>query len=240
MAVVPYKEVSDTKKVQVRQMFNNIAFRYDFLNRLLSFGIDVWWRKQAVKQLKPIQPKRILDVATGTADLAIEALSLKPNQIIGIDISDGMLDFGKQKIAKAGYQNTISLEVGDSENLRFETGYFDAVMVSFGVRNFENLEKGLSEMLRVTKAGGRVVVLEFSQPTAFPIKQLYGFYSKYILPAIGKLFSSDNSAYTYLPESVAAFPSGEAFLNVYRTCGYKNVKAIPLLFGIVSLYVGEK
>ncbi|MCL4170724.1 UNVERIFIED_CONTAM: hypothetical protein GTU68_012394, partial [Idotea baltica] len=183
-------------------MFNNISPKYDLLNHLLSLGIDIRWRKKAIKLLKPSSPKTILDVATGTADFAIEALSLKPEKVIGVDISDGMLEVGKEKIKKKGLTETISLENGDSENLRFTDNTFDAVIVAFGVRNFENLENGLANMHRVLKTGGKVVILEFSKPTAFPFKQLYNFYFKSILPVIGNGVSKDNSAYTYLPESV--------------------------------------
>lgn len=240
MTVIPYKEKQETKKEQVATMFNNISHKYDFLNHFLSLGIDILWRKKAVRMLAPHQPKKILDIATGTADFAIEALKLNPEEIIGIDISEGMLNVGKEKIKKKGVDNIISLELGDSENLRFETAYFDAYTVAFGVRNFENLEKGLTEMLRVLKPNGSGVILEFSKPRKFPIKQLYNFYFNKILPGIGKMVSKDNAAYTYLPESVYAFPDGEDFVQLLTKIGYKNAKATTLLFGIATIYKASK
>lgn len=240
MTVIPYKEKQETKKEQVATMFNNISHKYDFLNHFLSLGIDILWRKKAVRMLAPNQPKKILDIATGTADFAIEALKLNPDEIIGIDISEGMLNVGKEKIKKKGVDNIISLELGDSENLRFETAYFDAYTVAFGVRNFENLEKGLTEMLRVLKPNGTGVILEFSKPRKFPIKQLYNFYFNKILPGIGKMVSKDTAAYTYLPESVYAFPDGEDFVQLLTKIGYKNAKATTLLFGIATIYKASK
>lgn len=240
MTVIPYKEQSGGKKEQVATMFNNISKKYDFLNHFLSLGIDIIWRKKSIKLLKELQPKIILDIATGTGDFAIEALSLKPTKIIGIDISEGMLAVGKEKIKKKGLDHIITLQLGDSENLIFDDNYFDAYTVGFGVRNFENLEKGLSEMLRVLKPNGRAVILEFSKPKKFPIKQLYNFYFNRILPTIGNIISKDNAAYTYLPESVNAFPEGEEFVKILNKLGYKNVKAIPLLFGISSIYTATK
>lgn len=240
MTVIPYKEKQETKKEQVATMFNNISHKYDFLNHFLSLGIDILWRKKAVRMLAPHQPKKILDIATGTADFAIEALKLNPEEIIGIDISEGMLNVGKEKIKKKGVDNIISLELGDSENLRFEDAYFDAYTVAFGVRNFENLEKGLTEMLRVLKPNGTGVILEFSKPRKFPIKQLYNFYFNKILPGIGKMVSKDNAAYTYLPESVYAFPDGEDFVQLLTKIGYKNAKATTLLFGIATIYKASK
>ncbi|MBQ19819.1 MAG: bifunctional demethylmenaquinone methyltransferase/2-methoxy-6-polyprenyl-1,4-benzoquinol methylase UbiE [Flavobacteriales bacterium] len=240
MTVIPYKEKQETKKEQVATMFNNISHKYDFLNHFLSLGIDILWRKKAVRMLAPHQPKKILDIATGTADFAIEALKLNPDEIIGIDISEGMLNVGKEKIKKKGVDNIISLELGDSENLRFETAYFDAYTVAFGVRNFENLEKGLTEMLRVLKPNGTGIILEFSKPRKFPIKQLYNFYFNKILPGIGKMVSKDTAAYTYLPESVYAFPDGEDFVQLLTKIGYKNAKATTLLFGIATIYKASK
>lgn len=240
MTVIPYKEKQSSKKEQVATMFNNISHKYDFLNHFLSLGIDILWRKKAVRMLKKHQPKKIMDVATGTGDFAIETLKLKPEEIIGIDISEGMLAIGKEKIKKKGVDNIISLELGDSENLRFQDAYFDAYTVAFGVRNFENLEKGLTEMLRVLKPGGTGVILEFSKPKKFPIKQLYNFYFNKILPSIGKLVSKDNAAYTYLPESVYAFPDGENFTNLLTKIGYQNATATPLLFGIATIYKASK
>jgi demethylmenaquinone methyltransferase/2-methoxy-6-polyprenyl-1,4-benzoquinol methylase len=240
MTVLPYKDQQDPKKAQVRQMFNNISPKYDLLNRVLSFGIDIWWRKIAVNRLRAEKPQLILDVATGTADFALETLSLNPKHITGVDISEGMLAVGQEKINARGLQNKISLQVADSENLPFADNHFDAVTVSFGVRNFENLERGMAEMLRVLRPGGSLVVLEFSQPTAFPIKQLYGLYSRTLLPAIGRLISKDDGAYTYLPESAAVFPSGQRFLDIMSKVGYVQHRATPLLFGITSLYHGKK
>lgn len=221
-------------------MFNNISGKYDLLNHTLSLGIDILWRKKAIKLLAPYKPQRILDIATGTADFAIEAMSLKPEQVIGVDISEGMLEVGKQKISKKQLQEVIQLELGDSENLRFEDNIFDAVIVAFGVRNYEHLEKGLSEMYRVTKSGGHVMIIEFSKPQRFPVKQLYNFYFKSILPNIGKYVSKDDAAYTYLPESVEAFPDGKDFLNILKKVGYKETKWIPLTIGISSIYWARK
>lgn len=238
--VVPYQDSAATKKEQVATMFNNISFRYDLLNRVLSFGIDIWWRKRAVAQLRKYHPKVILDIATGTGDLAFEALSLHPDKIIGIDISEGMLEMGRKKVQKRGLEHLIELQLGDSEKLRFPDDSFDAVMVSFGVRNFENLEKGLAEILRVLKPGGQLIILEFSKPKNQLIKVLYGFYNQTFLPWIGKLVSGDSSAYTYLPESVAAFPEGDAFANILTSTGFQNSKALPLTFGISSIYSAFK
>ncbi|UXX80031.1 bifunctional demethylmenaquinone methyltransferase/2-methoxy-6-polyprenyl-1,4-benzoquinol methylase UbiE [Reichenbachiella carrageenanivorans] len=240
MAVLPYKNQEQSKKQQVADMFNNISKRYDFLNHFLSMGIDILWRKKAIRQLKSHQPKIILDIATGTGDLAIEALKLKPEKIIGVDISEGMLEVGKKKMIELGVEDIIEMRLGDSEQLLFEDNKFDAVIVAFGVRNFEHLEKGLSDMRRVLKDGGKLVVLEFSKPTKFPMKQLYGFYFKAILPLIGKIVSSDNAAYTYLPESVAEFPYGQDFLNILEKTGYKDTKCKPLTFGISSIYTAIK
>lgn len=238
--VLPYKNKTDGKKDQVAEMFNNISARYDFLNHFLSLGIDIIWRKKAIKLLKSIQPKTILDVATGTGDFAIEALALNPNKVTGIDISSGMLEVGKVKMKKKGFDHRIEMLLEDSENLPFEDDHFDAITVGFGVRNFEHLEKGLSEMNRVLRPGGKTAVLEFSKPKNFPIKQVYNFYFLNILPAIGKMVSKDSSAYTYLPESVNAFPEGNDFVEIYKKCGYKNIKTYPLFFGIASIYLGEK
>jgi len=240
MTVIPYKEQQGGKKEQVATMFNNISKKYDFLNHFLSLGIDILWRKKAIKLLKPHQPKVMLDIATGTGDFALEALSLKPTKIIGIDISEGMLAVGKDKIKAKGVDSIIDLQLGDSENLPFDNDYFDAYTVGFGVRNFENLEKGLTEMLRVLKPNGKAVILEFSKPKKFPIKQVYNFYFNNILPGIGKLVSKDNAAYTYLPESVNAFPEGEEFVQILSKLGYKEIKNMPLMFGIASIYYASK
>lgn len=238
--VVPYSDKKESKKKQVADMFDNISAKYDFLNHLLSMGIDKVWRKKAINLLKDLQPKKILDIATGTGDFALEALRLNPDKIIGVDISEGMLDVGRAKIAKKGLSDKIELKLGDSENLEFEENFFDAAIVAFGVRNFENLEAGLQNMLRVVRKKGRIVILEFSMPQMFPFKQIYLSYFKYILPLIGRIVSKDMSAYTYLPESVRAFPYGKDFLNILQKVGYKNYRCIPLTFGICSIYIAEK
>lgn len=237
--VMPYGKGDKSKKQEVAEMFNNISRRYDFLNHFLSLGIDKLWRIKAVKEFRSIQPKRLLDIATGTGDFALELLKLKPEQVVGMDISDGMLEVGRQKMRKRKVDDVISMLNGDSENLPFEDGYFDGVTVGFGVRNFENLEKGLSEMLRVTRKGGMIVILEFSKPKRFPVKQAFGFYSKYLIPFFGKLISKDKKAYAYLPESVAAFPEGDDFLTILTKLGYRNATARPVSGGIATIYTGE-
>jgi demethylmenaquinone methyltransferase/2-methoxy-6-polyprenyl-1,4-benzoquinol methylase len=239
MTVLPYKEEAG-KKDQVARMFNNISRNYDFLNHFLSLGIDRGWRKRAIGLLKPLQPKYILDVATGTGDFAFQALDLNPDKVIGVDISEGMLEVGRKKIAKRNLADKIELGRGDSENLLFEENKFDAVTVGFGVRNFENLEKGLREIYRVLKPDAMLVVLEFSRPRKFPFRQLYNFYFKVILPKIGRLISKDKSAYTYLPASVEAFPDGKDFENILRQTGFKNTTCRPLTFGISSIYTARK
>jgi demethylmenaquinone methyltransferase / 2-methoxy-6-polyprenyl-1,4-benzoquinol methylase len=238
--VTPYKDQTTSKKEQVATMFNNIAPKYDFLNQLLSMGIHKGWRRKAVQLLKGNNPKTILDIATGTGDFAIEAMKLNPDKVVGVDISEGMLKFGVVKINKLGLQNKIELKLGDSENLPFSDNSFDAITVGFGVRNFENLEKGINDIYRVLSPNGLVSILEFSKPRKFPIKQVYHFYFRFVTPLIGKTFSKDSSAYTYLPESVKAFPDGEDFLNVLRKSGFKDSKAIPVSFGIASIYVARK
>ena len=239
--VVPVEGSALSKKEQVADMFDNIAFRYDFLNRFLSAGIDVRWRKAALKQLKSINPKRILDVATGTADVAIMATGvLKPESIIGIDISDGMLELGRKKIEKAGLSRVIELQNGDSETINFLDNTFDAVTVAFGVRNFEHLEKGLAEILRVLKPGGKLVVLEFSKPKAPVVKQFYNAYMKVVAPMMGKLFSKNRNAYKYLDESIKKFPEGKNFTHILDSLGYKNTYCKPQSAGICSIYCGEK
>lgn len=240
MEVLPYKEKRADKKEQVAEMFNNISKKYDFLNHFLSLGIDIRWRKKAVKLLKKDNPKHILDIATGTADFAIESLALNPDKVTGVDISEGMLEVGREKLKKKGVDHIIQLELGDSEKLMFKDNNFDAVIVSFGVRNFANLELGLADMFRVLKPGGKTVIVEFSKPSKFPFKHIYNFYFKAILPKIGKVVSKDQSAYTYLPESVQVFPDGAEFLEVLKRVGFKNTKCIPLTFGVSSIYVGEK
>lgn len=239
--VTPYHDKQVTKKQQVADMFNNISKTYDFLNHFMSLGIDIIWRKIAINELKAVRPRHILDVATGTGDFAFEALSiLKPEKITGVDISKGMLDIAQQKINKRKLNHQFEVKLGDSEQLPFDTDTFDAVTVAYGVRNFENLEAGLADMLRVMKPGGKSVILEFSKPKGFPIKQLYNFYFNYITPGIGKLFSKDARAYTYLPESVAAFPDGKDFTALMDKVGFRQTKSRPLAFGICSVYTGIK
>lgn len=238
--IVPDNTSNLSKKAQVADMFNNIAARYDFLNHFLSMGIDKGWRKKAIAEAGAINPKKILDVATGTGDMAIAASALKPTQITGVDIADRMLEVGRKKISEQHLQQLITLQTGDSELMPFETGEYDVVMCAYGVRNFEHLEKGLSEMNRVIRSGGKVVILEFSHPTGFPIKQLFKFYFKYILPTLGKMVSKHDTAYSYLPESVMAFPEGKKFCDILTRCGFKDAKARPLTFGITTLYTAFK
>ncbi len=228
------------KKESVRQMFNNIAGKYDFLNHFLSAGIDKIWRKKVGAIIRKHQPKSVLDVATGTGDLAIELSKHTDCNIIGVDIADSMLDVGRQKLKNKGLTQQIQLQHGDSENLLFPENQFDAAMVAFGVRNFENLQKGLSEMCRVVKPGGLIVVLEFSRPRRFPVKQLYSFYFKHILPRVGRMVSRDKGAYTYLPESVDAFPDGTAFLRELEKVGFEQTAEKRLTFGIATIYSGIK
>jgi demethylmenaquinone methyltransferase / 2-methoxy-6-polyprenyl-1,4-benzoquinol methylase len=239
--VVPDKNSEGSKKQQVAAMFDDIAFKYDFLNRFLSAGIDIGWRKKAIRQLVDLQPKKILDVATGTADVAIMTTGiLKADKIIGIDISDGMLEIGRQKVTKAGLANTIELLNGDSETIKFDDNSFDAVTVAFGVRNFQQLEKGLSEILRVLKPGGKLVVLEFSKPKMPGVKSLYNLYMKVICPNLGKLFSKNRNAYKYLDESIQHFPEGKNFTSILDNLGYINTYCKPLSLGICSIYCGTK
>ncbi len=238
--VTPYG-TGDGKKAEVERMFDKIAPRYDLLNRVLSLGIDVKWRKRAIGYLEKKSPRTILDVATGTADVAIMAAKiLKPDSITGIDIANQMLDFGRVKIKNEGLESVIQLETGDSERLRFADDSFDAVTVAFGVRNFEHLEQGLAEMYRVLRPGGRVVILEFSKPHFFPFKQIYNAYFKYVLPLIGRLTSRDVRAYTYLFESVQIFPEGQDFLNILTKIGYQNPTCERLTLGICSIYSATK
>jgi len=238
--IIPYEELKVGKKEQVRDMFNKIAPRYDFMNRLLTLRIDVLWRRKAVKLVKPYSPKQILDVATGTGDFAIEmAKILSPEKIIGIDIADTMLEIGRKKIAHKGLASLIEMKEADSENLPFSDNFFDVASSSFGVRNFENLEKGLSEMLRVLKPGGRILILEASDPKNMRLKGLYNIFMKRICPAIGGLFS-ENKAYDYLNRSVAAFPAGNEFVSILHKIGFNRAICIPLSMGVASIYVAEK
>ncbi len=238
--VKPYNRDKSSKKEEVAEMFNNISKRYDFLNHFLSLGIDRRWRKKGIRRLREIEPKKILDIATGTGDFAIAALKLNPDEVIGVDISEGMLDVGIEKMKRKGHDNVITLKLGDSEDLSFEDNYFDALTVGFGVRNYENLEKGLADMLRVLRPGGKAIILEFSKPKKFPMKQLFGFYSKRIIPFFGKRISKDERAYAYLPESVAAFPEGQAFLGILTKVGYSKVELKKVTGGIATIYSGIK
>lgn len=239
--VVPFKDSKESKKKQVENMFDNIAFRYDFLNRFLSAGIDMAWRKKAIKQLVSSMPENILDVATGTGDFALTSFQmLKPEKITGIDISEGMLEIGRKKIEKAGLQKNIQLLKGDSEAILFDDNTFDAVTVAFGVRNFENLEKGLAEIRRVLKPGGKLVILEFTKPVAPVIKQVYNFYMKTITPKIGKIIAKNNEAYQYLNDSVLQFPEKESFIHILNQSNYRNAFYKTLTLGICSIYCAEK
>ena len=238
--IIPYQNSDLSKKGQVEKMFNNISKEYDILNRVISFGIDVSWRKKIVKILKSKNPSMILDVATGTGDLAIAMVETNAKKIIGLDISKGMLDVGIEKIKDKNLNHTIDMVIGDSENLKYEDNFFDAVTVSFGVRNFESLDSGLREIFRVLKPNGSLVILETSNPTKFPFKQLYTFYSKFILPTIGKIFSKDKLAYNYLSESSAEFPFGEKFNNILKKIGFTNVVDFPQTFGVATIYVASK
>jgi len=238
--VKPYKDSDLSKKAQVAQMFDNISEKYDFLNHFLSLGIDIGWRKKVVKIIGAQKPNTILDIATGTGDLAIMLAQLKPSKIVGLDLSEGMLAVGKEKVRVKNLSQIITMTQGDSENLPFENNSFDAITVAFGVRNFENLDKGLSEIFRVLKPRGTLVILEFSQPESFVMKHLYGFYSQYILPFFGRLISKDNAAYTYLPESVAAFPYGKTFNAILKNNGFATIQNRPVSFGIATIYSATK
>ncbi len=238
--ITPYNDTSRSKKEQVAEMFDTISGNYDGLNRVISFGIDIKWRKKVVTIVSNTKPNRILDIATGTGDLAINLAKSNAKEIIGLDISAGMLEVGKTKIKSANLDNVISMVQADSENLPYQDNYFDAITVAFGVRNFEHLEKGLSEIYRVLKPGGVFVVLETSIPTKTPYKQGYKFYSSYILPTIGKLFSKDKSAYAYLSESAAAFPYGQAFNNILKKIGFIEVNDAPQTMGVATIYTATK
>lgn len=240
LEVKPYGNSDKSKKEEVAEMFNNISKKYDFLNHFLSLGIDKIWRKKAIQKLKEIKPKRILDIATGTGDFALASLKLEPTEVIGVDISEGMLEVGREKMKARNVDSIITLKLGDSEELPFEDNYFDALTVGFGVRNFQNLEKGLAEMLRVIRVGGKVIILEFSKPKKFPVKQGYGFISKYVIPFFGKRISKDEKAYAYLPESIAAFPEGKEMMDILSKLGYKNVEQDLVSGGIATIYSGTK
>ncbi len=238
--VTPYKNSTLGKKEQVTQMFDAISTNYDGLNRIISFGIDVKWRKKVVALVTEKNPETILDIATGTGDLAIMMTKTKAKTIIGLDLSAGMLDVGKKKIEAKQLTDRIEMVLGDSENIPYSNNHFDAITVSFGIRNFENLEKGLSEILRVLKPNGLFVILETSVPEKTPFKQGYSFYTKYILPLIGRLFSKDNVAYGYLSESASLFPYGEKLNNILSKIGFIEVKAMPQTFGVATIYTASK
>lgn len=238
--VTPYKDSDLGKKEQVAQMFDTISGNYDGLNRVISFGIDVKWRKKVLKLVAAKKPETILDIATGTGDLAILMAQTGAKEITGADISEGMMEVGRKKVADKNLSNRIKLVYGDSENLPFEDNYFDAITVAFGIRNFETLEKGLADILRVLKPGGIFVILETSVPTKFPYKQGYKLYSRFLLPLIGKLFSKDRSAYAYLSESASVFPHGENLNNILRKTGFIEVKNMPQTFGVATIYSASK
>jgi len=238
--VTPYKDSGLGKKEQVAQMFDTISGNYDGLNRVISFGIDVKWRKKVLAMVSAKNPQSVLDIATGTGDLAILMSQTGAKEIIGLDLSAGMLEVGRKKIAEKNLSQKIQMVQGDSENLPFEDNRFDAITVAFGVRNFETLEKGLAEILRVLKPGGIFVILETSVPTKFPFKQGYVFYTKLILPAIGRLFSKDRSAYAYLSESASVFPYGEKLNNILRQVGFIDVKHAPQTMGVATIYSASK
>ncbi len=232
-------QVTPTKPY-VRGLFDAIAYRYDLLNHLLSGGLDFYWRRRAIEHLRDVHPRQILDVATGTGDFALAALRLNPEKIVGVDISENMLQHGRTKILKRGLENTIQFQTGDAEQLTFEPARFDAAIVAFGVRNFENLEAGLGEMRRVIRPGGKIVVLEFSRPRSFPFKQLYFFYFRNVLPLLGKLVSKHDEAYEYLPETVLKFPEGDAFIARLTRAGFVNPCEERLTFGIATVYSAER
>jgi len=240
MQVTPYKDSDQQKKQQVEQMFDNIAPKYDFLNHFLSLGIDKLWRKKAVSILSDFRSEILLDVATGTGDFAVAAAKLNPKKIIGFDISEQMLAVGRTKVKRLGLDQIIEFRKGDSEAMPFQTEQFDAITVAFGVRNFENLEGGLQEFFRVLKPDGVVIILEFSKPKYFPMKQFYLFYFFKILPFIGRMISKDSSAYSYLPESVMAFPDDQKFLDVLQKVGFSRTTQKRLTFGIATIYIAQK
>jgi demethylmenaquinone methyltransferase/2-methoxy-6-polyprenyl-1,4-benzoquinol methylase len=240
MTVSPYQESEKNKKQQVEHMFDQIAPKYDFLNHFLSMGVDKWWRRKAIRMLKNYQPSRILDVATGTGDFAVEAAKIGPSEIIGFDLSEQMIRVGTEKVKRLKLDYLIHFEKGDSEQMPFASESFDAITVAFGVRNFENLEKGLHEFHRVLKPGGVAVILEFSRPRVFPFKQLYLFYFRHILPFVGGMVSKDSSAYTYLPESVMAFPDDQDFLRILASTGFSRCRQRRLTMGIATIYEAVK
>lgn len=234
--VTPYKDSELGKKQQVTEMFDKVSSNYDFLNRVLTFGIDISWRKHVVELVKGRDAQKVLDIATGTGDLAIMLAKADIEQVTGLDISPGMLNVGKEKVTAQGLDQQVDMVIGDSEKLPFEEGTFDAITVAFGVRNFENLELGLKEIYRVLKPKGSLTVLETSQPTKFPVKQGFQFYSKYIIPTVGKIFSKDKNAYDYLPESAAAFPYGKKFNEILLNTGFETSQVLPQTLGVATIY----
>ena len=238
--VVPYQDEKNDKKIQIRKMFDKISSNYDLLNRIISVGVDVLWRKKVVSLLIPEKPKKVIDIATGTGDLAIELMKTNANEIVGLDISPGMLEISDKKVKNRKFNNRIKMVVGDSEKLSYPDNYFDAATVAFGVRNFENLDKGLSEIYRVLRRGGNLVILETAVPQKFPIRQFYNFYTHKIMPIFGLLLSKDKSAYRYLSNSAAAFPFGTAFNNILIKNGFISVKNLPQTFGVASIYCAKK
>ena len=239
-SIKPYNE-EEKKSIQVERMFDNIAPAYDQLNHTLSWGIDKSWRKKAIQWLKPFTPQRIMDVATGTGDFAIQACRvLNPKELIGTDISEGMMNVGRQKVKEAGLESRISFAKEDCTALSFPNNRFDAITVAFGVRNFEDLDKGLKEMHRVLSDNGKLVILELSEPEWFPMKQLYALYSKVVIPTLGKLLSKDRSAYTYLPQSIKAFPQGEVMREIILKAGFSEARFKRLTLGICTLYTATK
>ncbi len=238
--ITPYKDSDLGKKEQVAQMFDTISGKYDDLNRVISFGIDTKWRKKVLQLVADAKPQKVLDIATGTGDLAILMTQTQATEIVGLDISEGMLQVGREKVKVKELDNKIEMVLGDSENIPFSDNYFDAITVAFGVRNFETLEKGLAEILRVLKPGGRFVILETSVPTKFPYKQGYAFHTRFVLPLIGKLFSKDKVAYKYLSDSANEFPFGEALNNILRKIGFIEVEHLPQTFGVATIYKASK
>lgn len=238
--IKPYSS-SGKKSEQVEKMFDNIAHHYDLLNHTLSMGIDKGWRRKAIAWLKPFHPQKMMDVATGTGDFAIQAYrDLLPQELIGTDISEGMMNIGKEKVRKLGLEQSITFAKEDCTNLSFTENTFDAITVAFGIRNFENLDKGLLEMHRVLTQEGHLVILELTTPDRFPMKQLFAIYSKFVIPTLGKLLSKDNNAYTYLPQTIQAFPQGEVMKGVLEKAGFRNVAFRRLTFGICTLYTATK
>ncbi len=240
MKILPYQNDKSSKKRQVIKMFNKIAKHYDSLNHILSFGIDKIWRRKVVKEIRSYKPKRILDIATGTGDLAFSCLSLKPNKVIGIDITKNMLEIAEKKAIKKQKKNKVEFALANALNLSFPDNYFQAITCGFGVRNFEDYQLGLQNMYRVLDYGGICAILELSQPTHFPFRQFYHIYNYYIVYRIGKMISKSQEAYIYLPKSIDSFPKSEVFLDYLKDAGFKNTRALSLSFGICHLYLGEK